>query len=228
MTTARHSQAATLVRVGLAGALLLLVVQSVADLVASVHFHSYNSLVDLDRNNGIPDVLSSAMIVTAALGAFALAARSTRDRWQASALALLLAIVALDDVLQMEAGDANAWSMSVIVTLVMTTLLILAIARRASQIAGVTLLLGLSLLVVAVKNAWIVPYDQLLNMLGHNDQERGHLGYELGIVWKQGLEFLGWSLVTIGLWAAALGVCAQSRGRSAADAMFGPVRSLER
>ena len=61
--------------------------------------------------------------------------------------------------------------------------------------------MGLCLLAVAVNNAY--EYDQFLNVLGRGDQERGDLDYELGIVRKQGLEFLGWSFVAIGIWATA-------------------------
>jgi hypothetical protein len=34
------------------------VAQSIRDLVASLGFHSYHTLVDIDRNNGLPDLLS--------------------------------------------------------------------------------------------------------------------------------------------------------------------------
>lgn len=109
--------------------------------------------------------------------------------------------------------------MSVIITLALTTLLILAITRRAPRNVGLALLLGLGL---------VAPYDQLLEMLGHGDEQRGHLDYELGIVLKQGLEFLGWSLVAIGLWATALAARVQSRSRPSADASLACVQSLER
>ena len=189
--------------------------QSGAGLVASLHFHSYNSAFDLNRNNGIPDVLSTAAILAAALGARAVAATVTRDRWQAIALAILLAVVALDDLLQKEAGDANAWNVSVIITLALTTFLILAIATRAPRRAGVALFIGLCLLVAAVKNAWLAPYnDQLLIALVHSDEQRGDLGYELDIVLKQGLELFGWSLVAIGMWATAVAARVEARNTS--------------
>jgi hypothetical protein len=228
VTPGHHDPVARFVRFTLAGALLLLAVQSVAHLAASIHFHSYDSLLDLDRNNGIPDVLSSVMIVTAAFGALALAASSPRDRWQAGALALLLAIVAFDDVSQKEAGNANAWAMSVIMTLALTTLLVLTITRRAPRSAALALLVGLGLLVAAVKNAYVAPYDQLLEMLGHSGEQRGHLDYELGIVLKQGLEFLGWSLVAIGLWATALAARIQSRSQPFVNALWVRTQSLDR
>jgi cell division protein FtsW (lipid II flippase) len=212
---ARHDSVGRVIRAGVVTTLLLFVLQSVAGLVASLHFRSYNSGFDLNRNNAIPDVLSTAAILAAALGAIALAARVTRDRWQARALAILLAVVALDDLLQKEAGDANAWNVSVIITLALTTFLILAIATRVPRRAGVTLLIGLCLLVAAVKNAGLAPYDdRLLIALTHSDEQRGDLGYELDIVLKQGLELFGWSLVAIGIWATAVAARVECRRTS--------------
>jgi hypothetical protein len=189
-------------RIGLAVTLFVLLAQSTIGLVAALALNSYDSVFDLDRNNGIPDLLSTAVILGAALGAAELAASRSRDRWLAAALALLLSIVALDDLLQQEAGRGDAWGKSVVVTLLTFTLLLLAVARNAPRRAGLMLVIGLCLLAVAVKNAY--EYDQFLNMLGRGDQERGDFDYELGIVLKQGLEFVGWSLVAIGLWATAL------------------------
>jgi hypothetical protein len=196
-------------RIGLGIALFVLLAQSAIGLVAALVLNSYDSVFDLDRNNGIPDLLSTAVIFAAALGAAELAAVRSRDRWLAAALALLLSLVALDDFLQQEAGRGDAWGKSVIVTLLTFTLLLLAVARNAPRRAGLMLVIGLCLLAVAVKNAY--EYDQFLNMLGRGDQERGDLDYELGIVLKQGLEFVGWSLVAIGLWATALAAPASQR-----------------
>ena len=64
---------ASTLRIGLAGALLLLAVQSAIGLVAAIGLNSYDSLFDLDRNNGIADLLSTAVILAAALGAAQLA-----------------------------------------------------------------------------------------------------------------------------------------------------------
>jgi hypothetical protein len=208
--------------------LLLFALQSAAGLVAALHFHSYNSAFDLDRNNGIPDLLSTLAILAAALGATALAARLTRYRWQAAALAILLSIVVLDDVTQTEAGDANAWNVSVMITLALTTFLIVSFARQAPRRAGLTLVIGLCLLVAAVKNAWVSPYDHLLTALGDRGEQRGDVGYELGIVLKQGLELFGWGLVAIGLWATAIAARAQSHSMSPATASPSLARSLER
>ena len=189
-------------RIGLGITLLVLVAQSTIGLVLALGLNSYNSLFDLDRNNGIPDLLSTAAILAAGLGATELAVARSRDRWLSGALAVLLLIVALDDLLQQEARSSNPWGRSVIVTLIALTVLTLVIARSAPGRARLTLLIGLLLLAVAVKNAY--EYDQFLNLLGRGDQERGDFDYELGIVLKQGLEFVGWSLVATGIWATAV------------------------
>jgi hypothetical protein len=189
-------------RFGLAAALMLFAVQSAIGLFAALALNSYDSVFDLDRNNGIPDLLSTGAILATAFGAAKLAAAAKRDRWQAATLALLLAVVAVDDLFQQEVDLGNAWGMSVAVALVPSALLIVVIALRAPRRAALTLLIGLFLLVVAVKNAY--EYDQFLNILGRGDQERGDFDYELGIVLKQGLELLGWSFVAIGIWATAL------------------------
>jgi len=189
-------------RFGLAATLIVFAVQSAIGLTAALALNSYDSVFDLDRNNGVPDLLSTAAILAAAFGAARLAAASERDRWEAATLALLLAVVAVDDLFQLEADVGNGWGISVAVALVPSAVLIVLIARRAPRRAALTLLIGLFLLVVAVKNAY--EYDQFLNILGRGDQERGDLDYELGIVLKQGLELLGWSFVAIGIWATAL------------------------
>jgi hypothetical protein len=199
-------------RIGLAVVLVLFAAQSAIGLVAALGLNSYDSVFDLDRNNGIPDLLSTAAILGAALGAAELAAARARDRWLAAALAFLLSIAALADVFQQEAGRANAWGESVIATLVTLTVLILALARNAPRRAGLTLLIGLCLLAVAVKNAY--EYDQFLNVLGRGDERRGELDYELGIVLKQGLEFVGWSLVAIGIGATAVAARAGRRHKA--------------
>jgi hypothetical protein len=151
-------------RFGLAAALMLFAVQSAIGLFAALALNSYDSVFDLDRNNGIPDLLSTGAILATAFGAAKLAAAAKRDRWQAATLALLLAVVAVDDLFQQEVDLGNAWGMSVAVALVPSALLIVVIALRAPRRAALTLLIGLFLLVVAVKNAY--EYDQFLNILG--------------------------------------------------------------
>ena len=46
------------------GGCALLVTQSALHLIATLGFHSTDSLVDLDRSNGIPDIVSVAIILS--------------------------------------------------------------------------------------------------------------------------------------------------------------------
>ena len=92
MSAAGHTVGVNIVRVGLAAAVVLLATQSTADLVASLEFHSYDSLVDLDRSNGIPDIISVAIILSAALGAAVLSTRVRGVRLPAAALSIALMI----------------------------------------------------------------------------------------------------------------------------------------
>lgn len=200
-SVATRDPVAAVLRTGLAVALIVFAVQSAIGMALALGLNSYNSVFDLDRNNGIPDLLSTAAILAAALGAVELAVPPAGVRWQPTALALLLSVIALDDVMQEEAGN-DVWGVSVVVTLVAFTLLLLAVAREAPRRARLMILIGVSLLAVAVKNAY--EYDQFLNLLGRGDQLRGDFDYELGIVLKQGLELLGWSFVATGIWAAAV------------------------
>jgi hypothetical protein len=221
MASARKHSVARTVGIGLAVTLALFVAQSVLGMVAALEFNSYSSPLDLNRNNAIPDLVSTAAILAGALGAAVLAGAQLGLRWRATALAIVLSLVALDDLLHAEAEGGGARAMYVAGTLAAVLVLILAVAWRAPRAAAVSLLVGLVLLVVAVKEAYW--YDQFLNTLQRGDQERGDLDYELGIVLKNGLELLGWSLVAIGLWATALAARAQPRRAPApAPTVFAP------
>jgi hypothetical protein len=136
-------------------------------------------------------------------------------------------MVALGDVLQQEPGRMDVLGVTVIVRIVTLALLLVVVARKAPHRAGLTLLVGLCLLAVAVNNGY--EHDQFLNVLGRGDQERGDLDYEFGIVLKQGLELLGWSFVTIGIWETALATRMPSvtlQGSSNARASAGPTRGV--
>lgn len=160
-----------MVRFGLMGTILLIVLQSAVAMIAALEFNSYDSVIDLDRNNGIPDVVSTAAIMAAAVGAAVLAAAQVRGRWLATTLAIVLSLLALDDVIQADAEGRSARAVFVAVTLVAAFVLILASAWRAPRRAAISIVVGLCLLMLAVKGAY--SYDQFLNVLERGDQERG-------------------------------------------------------
>jgi hypothetical protein len=77
MAAERSTSRASIVRIAVFAGLALVAAQSAAHLIAALAFGSYHSVFDLDRSNGIPDVLSVVVIAAGALGAAVL---SSRDR----------------------------------------------------------------------------------------------------------------------------------------------------
>jgi hypothetical protein len=235
MTAERYDPAGKVLRIGLAALIVVLILQSAVGFIKPLAFDSFNSgpfgppdrlvLLDLERNNGLPDLVSTLAIVAAAVGALILARFDKPFRPQAAALSALLLIIALEDVMQDEAGSTSESALFVAATVLTAAVLIVAALRRAPFRAGLCLLLGLVSLGLAIRGAY--TYDQLLNVLGRGDEHRGEFDYELGIVIKQALELAGWSLVAIGLWATAFAARARSetvptRDRPAAEPASDP------
>ena len=191
----------TIARVVLAAGLVLLVAQSVADLVVSLGFHSYHSLVDLDRNNGVPDIVSTVAILSAALGAGMLSIRAARGRSRLAILAGVLTLIALADAVQAGVDRSTLSGDLVLATIAVAALLLLATSFEMPRSAKVSTLVGLGFLAVAVAGG--LTYDTSLAQIGLADLSRGDVTYELGIVAKQGLELAGWTLIAVGLWVAA-------------------------
>ncbi len=174
----------------------LLVLQSVGHLLATGPFGTIDSLVDLDRSNGIPDVLSTIVIAIAAAGAAATAHRRRGwERLNAVLLAVCVCVVAVDDVVGLD-RDVTAF-----VTLTLTGLAILAAAALAAAGGGVraaiTLLAGLAALAATLFVGELPDLEQWF------ERARGDTIIELQIVAKQGLELGGWALVALGAWDRA-------------------------
>ena len=75
---------------------LLVLAQSAFHLVVVLHFHRLGTIVDLDRSNSVPDILSTLALVLAALGAGAVARRErASQRVSATLLAGVLALLML-------------------------------------------------------------------------------------------------------------------------------------
>ena len=198
----------TIARVVLAAGIVLLVAQSVADLVASLGFQSYHSFADLDRNNGIPDVGSTIAILSAALGAAMLSIRTARGRLRAAILAGFLTLIAVADAVQAGVDRSTPSGALVLATIAVAALLLLATSFEMPRSAKVSTLVGLGFLAVAASGGF--TYDTFLTQVGLGDLGRGDVTYELGIVAKQGLELAGWTLIAVGLWMSA-GAAEQQR-----------------
>jgi hypothetical protein len=184
---------------GLVATALAVLVQSAAHLAATLPFDDIGSIVDLDRSNSIPDVLSTVVIATAAAGAIVLAARRNGvQRAVAALLAAATGLVAAEDALHRDVGDSSPTELLVLASAALTAVLIAAIGSRESNRVRAALLVGLVLLVGDVV---VGHLDQVIPWL---ERDRGERIAELVIVAKQGLELAGWALIALGIWDAAL------------------------
>jgi len=180
--------------------------QSVAHLVvtlgANLDFGQSDSVFDLDRSNGVPDIVSTAVIVAAAAGSIVLAGHARPGRLPAAGLAAALLVVATDDTLHDGLKGAGSDRLVVMAALLAAVTLMACVALRVRGVAKACLLVGLALLVFDVKAPF--AYDQLMNAVGQPWVVRGDFLYELGVVLDEGMELMGWVLVAVGLWEAAL------------------------
>jgi hypothetical protein len=188
----------------LAVVVLLLVglAQSIAHVWETIHRSTLDSLVDLERNNGIPDVLSTLVIVVGCAGAVAVsrATRTSRDRWAAALLACTLALVALDDLVQASVGLSTARGLAVVAVVTVATALLVAVAARAGTRARWTIVLGLVALALSL------AVGQAPDFASDLERARGERVAELEIAIKQGLELAGWWFIALGLWDLGLGL----------------------
>ncbi len=182
------------------GGCALLVTQSALHLIATLGFHSTDSLVDLDRSNGIPDIVSVAIILSAALAAAVLATHAGDTRLWAMALVIALTFIAIDDTLHEETNVSTTYGRIVVATILAAALLTISVAVKTPRPARTILLVALTLLAIDVKIPFI--YDQLMNVTGNPALVRGDLLDELGVVLDENIETAAWILLSIGLWAA--------------------------
>jgi hypothetical protein len=186
------------------------VAQSVVHLIATVGFGVCGatgfaecpSVFDLDHNNGIADVVSTALIATAALGAAVLGARRRPRDVASPALATILFLVTLDDALHLEDNARTAYGVIVIGTISCGAVLTIRVAVGVFRETRWLLLVGTAVLAIDAKAPCL--YDQMMNAVGQAALGRGDLLYELGIVLDEGMELAGWTLLAVGLWDAAL------------------------
>ena len=177
----------------------LVAAQSVFDLVVVLRFDRIGTLVDLDRSNGLPDLVSTAALGLGAAGAALIAVRERRlQHLGATLLAAFLLLLTLADVLHDGAHPASR-SGPYVIALVLAAWAVLVIVAVASAprarftFAAAALILGASF------------FAEGLDRLSHGlERERGDPIAEYRIVAKEGLELLGWSLVALALWDEAL------------------------
>jgi hypothetical protein len=199
-----------LIATALVAGALLVVAQSIAHRIVTVGlgacdatgFGPCPSVLDLDHDNGVSDIVSTVVIAAAGIGAGVLGVRRWPHETAALALAALLLLVTFDDALHLEDNTRNVYGLVVVGTIVCGAVLTIRVAATVPSGARWLLLLGTALLALDAKAPFL--YDQLMNRVGQPALVRGDLLYELGVVLDEAMELTGWALVAIGLWDAAL------------------------
>ena len=190
----------------------LVVEQSAVHLVVVLRLHRIGTFVDLDRSNGLPDIVSTIALALAAAGA-ALVSRRERGAQQraAAALAGVLVALTLADLLH-DGAHPSSRTGPYVIALVLGAAALLAFVGVGS---------GMRARVAFAAAAAILVCSFLVEGLDRADhwfeRARGDPIAEYQIVAKEGLELVGWSLVALGLWDEAL-----RRRRSSTRLATGP------
>jgi hypothetical protein len=186
------------VRLGVLVLAVVVVAQSVAHAFAFLIDDTYDSNVDLNASNSLPDIVSTAAIVTAVLGAVALGRTRVVRRPAALMLALLLALVVVADLAHTGAESFSLSGVALVLGLAVAAALIWRVARAAPRHAARLLDAGLLCLIGSLAVSFLFH-----RVDGWLAVTRGDVLYELKVIVKQGLELAGWWLVALGLWSAA-------------------------
>lgn len=177
----------------------LVVVQSTVHLAITLDAGRIDTFVDLDRSNGLPDIVSTIALVAGSAGALMLSRRETGRGLSSSLVAsALLGALTLADFLHDGAHPFRRVGPLVIVLAVAALSLLALIGLRSSRRTTVTLAAAAILLAASFLSAGLDRLDHWFV------RERGDPITEYQIVAKEGLELLGWSLVALGLWNEAL------------------------
>jgi hypothetical protein len=179
-------------------AIAVVALQSIGHLVVVLGTHRVGTLIDLDRSNGLPDILSTVALGAGAAGAMRLGflERGT-VRQAARALAPVLAVLMLADVLHDGAHTETTHGMVVIGLVCVTGALLLVIAASSTRRVRTTLFLAGGLLVGGFVVSGLDRVDPWF------ERARGDPIAEYQIVAKEDFEVLGWALVALALWDAA-------------------------
>ena len=182
-----------------AGIVGVAVLQSMVHLVLVLGEHDFHSRFDLDRSNGVPDLVSTLALACATAGAAAIAWQQ-RGRARAAPVCLAVALCALTlaDLLH-DGPHLSSHVGRLVIGLVAATAVLLFAVGVAS--AGRT---RATLAVAAV----VLAGSFFVSGLDHFDvwfeRTRGDPVAEYQIVAKEGLELVGWSLVALALWDEAV------------------------
>ena len=187
---------------------IVIALQTTAHLAIVLGTDRIGTFVDLDRSNGLPDLVSTVVLALAVAGAATISGRENGARRLVAGLSAgLLATLTLADLLHDGAHPSRNTGPLVIALVVGTVILLAFISVEMGLRARVTLAVGVSTLAASFLVGGLDRLDPWF------ERERGDAVAELQIVTKEGFELLGWSLVALALWDTALGL----RGTRAAD-----------
>jgi hypothetical protein len=175
------------------------VLQSMVHLVVGLGEHDLHSRFDLDRSNGVPDLVSTLALACATAGAGALTwHRRGRDPLAPACLVVALAGLTIAD-LQHDGAHLSSHTGRLIVGLVGVTGVLLAVVavESAGRTRG-TLAIAAVALVGSLLVSGLDHFDVWFERM------RGDPVIEYQIVGKEGLELIGWSLVALALWDEAV------------------------
>lgn len=174
------------------------VAQSVVHLVVVLWLDRIGTIVDLDRSNGLPDIVSTLALGLGAVGAGFLSHWERGGRQVAAGtLAVLLALAMLADLRHDGAHPSSPFGPYVIAVVATAGLLVLLVGAASGSRAHFTFAVASLALASSFFVAGLHRAD------GWFERERGDAVDECQIVAKEGLELLGWSLVALGLWEEA-------------------------
>jgi hypothetical protein len=182
-----------------AGIVGVAVIQSLVHLVVVLGEHDLHSHFDLDRSNGIPDLVSTVALACAAAGAAAIARhRRGVGRVAPASLAVALGALTVADLLHDGAHPSSHTGRLVIGVVGAVAVFLCAVAVEAAPrprwvLAAAAVVLAGSFLVSGLDRVdiWF-------------ERMRGDPVAEYQIVAKEGLELVGWSLVALALWDEAV------------------------
>jgi hypothetical protein len=173
--------------------------QSIVHLAVVFGANRLETVVDLDRSNGLPDLVSTVALGSAAAGAAVAALRTDgASRVVAALLAGSIALLTLADLAHDGAHPSSGVGRLVIAVVAGAAVLTTLVAATSAPRARTTLAIAFCVLAGSFLVIGLDRFDHRF------ERARGEPIAEYQIVAKEGLELLGWSLVALALWDEAL------------------------
>jgi hypothetical protein len=175
------------------------VLQSMVHLVVVLGERDLHSHFDLDRSNGVPDLVSTLALASAVAGAATLCWRQRRrGRIAPACLVAALSALTLADLRHDGAHLSSHVGRLVIVLVAATGILLAVVAADSAGRTRVTLAVAAMTLVGSFLVSGLDHFDRWF------ERARGDPVAEYQVVGKEGLELIGWSFVTLALWDEAI------------------------